>query len=624
MSDIHATAVPAVEPTEPVVASAVPVVSEPVVAAEPVTDASKPAVEESSTDVPAAVAPAEEEKKTDATVEKVIEPVSEGQLAYKGPGLVKSLIPSKKEFWLSDAAVSPQHMDLYLRGEKPEISYPVVAWASHTGQGLLFFNKKGDTDRTHPSSVLALYDATDLKKSSPHEILFRLNGHQHTLKAANDAERDGWFVSLEKAIELGKAQKETVRDSEGYKAEIEKLNKPNLLAAGAGAGVGGVAGAVAQSKAKKSTELDQAEGVTRAASDVEEETKKTQKSRSTSRGILNRLRNNKEESEVKKEEKEEKKVDESVVEEAAPVIPGGSVLDAQTTADRVADAPVEETATTEVPAVDGAAKTEEKPKINKRNSIFGKMQGWGSMKSPVKEKDIKDAELKSEAPIKDGAEVTPEIATEAPLAPVVDTTAETTVKPAEAVKEQTGAVSPSQKSGFLSGLPFLNKRNRSVSPSAVKKEEPVKSEEAAVPASEDVTEAVTAPATSEVDKPFVDAPITQAPVTDAVAAEKPVEKTEEATKAEKRQSVLGSLGRRASKALNRMQAPKKEAPAVPAAADVAKEESVVADATPAADKTVANDEHAVEAKTEQVPAIGDVVPEAVTATTSTPVVTASA
>lgn len=111
-----------------------------------------------------------------------------------------------------------------MRGEKPEVANPIVAWASQTGKGLLFFNKKGNTVHKAPESVLALYDATDLKKQSPHEIAFKLNGHEHVLKASSDNERDGWYQSIEKSMELGKAQKEEIRASEGYKGEMEKLS----------------------------------------------------------------------------------------------------------------------------------------------------------------------------------------------------------------------------------------------------------------------------------------------------------------------------------------------------------------------------------------------------------------
>jgi hypothetical protein len=121
--------------------------------------------------------------------------------------------------------VAPQSLNSYMRGEKPEIAHGVVAWASQTGKGLLFFNKKGETNKKQPSHVLPLYDATELKKESPHEISFKLHGQELVLKATTDAERDGWYLSLEKAVEIGKAQKEEIRESEGYKAEMEKLSK---------------------------------------------------------------------------------------------------------------------------------------------------------------------------------------------------------------------------------------------------------------------------------------------------------------------------------------------------------------------------------------------------------------
>jgi hypothetical protein len=133
------------------------------------------------------------------------------------------LIPSKKEFFLSSTPFTQQDLSTYLRGEKPDTANAVVAWATQTGQGLLFFNKKGDTTRKQPGGVLALYDATDLRKQHPHEIVFKLHGQEHTLKAANDAERDGWFLSLEKTVEEGKSMEKEVKSSEGYTTELEKL-----------------------------------------------------------------------------------------------------------------------------------------------------------------------------------------------------------------------------------------------------------------------------------------------------------------------------------------------------------------------------------------------------------------
>ena len=116
-------------------------------------------------------------------------------------------------------------MNSYMRGEKPDVANPIVAWASQTGKGLLYFNKKGNTIRKSPESVLALYDATDLRKQPPHDIAFKLHGSEHVLKASSDNERDGWYMSIEKSMELGKATKDEMRESEGYKTEMEKLSR---------------------------------------------------------------------------------------------------------------------------------------------------------------------------------------------------------------------------------------------------------------------------------------------------------------------------------------------------------------------------------------------------------------
>lgn len=197
--------------------------------------------------------------------------------------------------------------------------------------------------------------------------------------------------------------------------------------------------------------------------------------------------------------------------------------------------------------------------------------------------------------------------------PVVEETIEpatTESAPAEVTKDE--PVSPStHKSGFLSGL--FPKRGRSVSPStpltdAKKEETPVVE---ATPAAEPAV--VVAP---------VEEPVAPVVATDTSAVTD-ADKSEPTSPANKRQSVLGSLGRRASKALNRMQAPKKENVA-PATTEVAPEEAVASEATPAAEAPVVDAETKT---TETVPQsiIGDVVPEAVhVGQPQAPVVTASA
>ncbi|KAH9827121.1 mediator of DNA damage checkpoint protein 1-like, partial [Teratosphaeria destructans] len=651
MSDVNNTAATAATTEPSTTTTAAPVLSEQVPpvaesaaapAEAPKTETAAPAAAATTTEAPAATATAPEEKKT--TEEKVVEPISEGLLAYKGPGLVKSLIPSKKIFWLSDEKLAPQDLHLYLRGEKPEVAHGVVAWASQTGKGLLFFNKKDDTDKTKPQSVLPLYEATELKKVSPHEITFEINSHKHTLKAANDAERDGWYLSLERAVEVGKAEKENIRSSQGYKDEMEKLGKPNTVAAGAA----GLAGAAA---GKKSVEEPK-----RANSD-DVVPEKQKKSRSTSRGILGRFQNKKEEAEAKKEAKEEAKEEKKAEKEeakeekkiekeekkaekeaekaeshadkageaaATAAVVGGSTLDAQGTAERAVGAPVSGETTDEgIPTTKA-----EETKPAKRGSIFGRLgSNFSGLRSPNKEKDAKEVELKPEVPAKDNAvsetapqipEPTTETATETPVIAGDVAEPKSESKTAEAAKEQLDAVTPSKENkSFLSG--FTNKlRNRSVSPSANMKEAPKKEEATTAAVAEpEAAKADPVAATTEADKPL-----------EPVAASDPAgEKAAEPAAAtpNKRESVFQGLGRRASKAFKSFSVPQKKENEVPATTttEAKKEEAKEAEvAAPAAEES----KPVVNGESKPAETIGDVVPEAVSTghPQSTPTVTASA
>lgn len=533
----------------------------------------------------------------------------------------------------------------------------MTAWASQTGKGLLFFNKKGESDRTQPAGVIALYDATDLKKASPHEFTFEISGHKHSFKANSDAERDGWYQSIEKSIELGKASKESVRESEGYKAEIEKLSmfipslhvsqhKLTTLTDAPNVTGGAVAAAkTGASQPKKSTEVDSAEPKRVGSSDGEdEELKKKTKSRSTSRGMLNKLKGKKEEHDVKKEEKkdekeavkEEKAVDEEIkkTDETVPVTDAATTetpaAQPTTSKDRetpcacctdtdhptvapiaAEEKPVEALPVAPVVATETTA--EEKPKANKRGSIFGRIpSAWGSLKSPTKEKEL---DLKPEVPAKDAAvsdaaPQLPETTTTEPIetpvaAPVTDATAPAITEPApEAAKTETATPSK-EKKNFLSGLSFMNKRERSTSPSAAK-EQPLKTETATAASVVPAKDEVVATEPVKVEEPVTEATPVAAPAT-TEAVEEP--KTSEATSpvgtptGNKRQSMLGNLGRRASKALNRIQ-PKKE------------------NTAPTTDKTVEEDAAAPAATEKKVdePVVSD--PETVAArATSTPATT---
>lgn len=241
------------------------------------------------------------------------------------------------------------------------------------------------------------------------------------------------------------------------------------------------------------------------------------------------------------------------------------------------------------------------------------------MKSPSKEKDQKEAELKPEVPPKDdSAPQIPAPATETPaIQPAVaavepETPAAVETKPEEVKtedKKEEVATPTKEKSKFLSGLGFM-KRDRSVSPSYVKKEEPVKAEPAKTEP-EAPKEEASEPA--KVEEPAAETPaVTALPQ----ASDKAAEPTEEAPKEEKtettpnkRNSVFGNLGRRASKAFKGMQGPKKEN----TTPKVEKKEGETTEA--AADKPVVNGESKPEEPKVEEPqqSIGDVVPDAIDA-----------
>jgi hypothetical protein len=197
----------------------------------------------------------------------------------------------------------------------------------------------------------------------------------------------------------------------------------------------GAAGVAKTSLPKKSTEVDSAEPKRTSSSDGEDEElkkKSNTKSRSTSRGMLNRLKGKKEEHDIKKDEKEAVKEEKAVekelskTDEAAPVVAAAPLAATEapvaegkheflssrrSNTDKIPAEPL--AATTAAPveekpieALPVAAETtsEEKAKPFKRGSIFGRIpSAWGSLKSPSKEKGEKDAELKPEVPAKDAA-----------------------------------------------------------------------------------------------------------------------------------------------------------------------------------------------------------------------------
>jgi len=95
---------------------------------------------------------------------------------------------------------------------------------------LLFFTKRAE-DKTTPIGIFNLSDISDISKEGSNEFVFKVNGHRYAFQASNTTERESWIAALEAKSTEAKAERETITSSEGYKAELEKLAKPPVVAA---------------------------------------------------------------------------------------------------------------------------------------------------------------------------------------------------------------------------------------------------------------------------------------------------------------------------------------------------------------------------------------------------------
>ncbi|RAH86437.1 hypothetical protein BO86DRAFT_110244 [Aspergillus japonicus CBS 114.51] len=435
------------EVQKPVEETAAPVVA-PVTEAPAVTEvaATETAAVEAPKETPAEAAEATpaaaaaEEPKADAPAEEVKEepkkeevtPAEEGVLGYKAPGLVKGLRFAKRFFYFHDDAVEAKQLSAFHQNEKPAVANPIAAWASQTGKGLLFLTKRAE-DKATPAGIFNLSEVSDIAKEGANEFHFKVNGHKHTFQAVSSAERDGWVLALETKAAEAKAEKETIVASEGYKAELEKLNKP----------------AVAE-PAKKAVEPKEEA----APAEEPKDEKATAKSRSQSRkraSIFGTLLGKKEEIEEKKEEQKEEKAEEAKAAEPAAEAPAEAPVEtteaAPAAAVEEAEAPAPAPATP-APAETSDKKEEEEKKAeapvaqkSKRASLFGNF--FQKVTSPSHEKSEKEAAAPApvETPVASSAPQLDNPVEEANVKPIEPETV-TAAADAETAKDATPAASP--------------------------------------------------------------------------------------------------------------------------------------------------------------------------------------
>ncbi|KAH8697467.1 Pleckstrin homology domain-containing protein [Talaromyces proteolyticus] len=364
---------------------------------------------------------------------------------------------AKRFFFFSDDAVEAKNLTAFLASEKGSAAAQrTAAWATQTGKGLLFYTKRAE-DKATPAGIFNLSEVSDVNKDGSSEFSFKLYTHKHTFQAASAAERDSWVAALTAKTAEATAEKETITGGEGYKAELEKITKPAVVAAAV--------------KAAPAPEKDAKEG--EAAEDKKEEKKEEKKedkkSRSQSRkraSIFGSILGKKEKEEVKEEAPATEAAPEAAAATEEPTVEAAPAVEATETPAVAAAEPSAET--TETTAED----KKEEPKSatkSKRGSIFGNF--FNKVTSPGKEKTEEEvAPVASTAPQLDSPvdesaakPIEPEAVTDAPAAEAATET------PAEDKKEEKEEAAAETKSKRTSIFGTLGKKVKSEVTSEEKK-----------------------------------------------------------------------------------------------------------------------------------------------------------
>ncbi|KAM0475092.1 hypothetical protein ACHAPX_007224 [Trichoderma viride] len=424
----------------PVVETAVPVVED------------KPAEETKPAETEEAAEAAKEEDKKE---EEPAKPIEEGFLGHKAQGasFPKNLIASKAFFFFGSESVEADVLAAYKRAEKhAEVAQHNIAWAAHTGKGLLFIG-----DKKAPHGVINLADATEPETDGSNKFHLTAKGNKHSFKATSAAERDNWVAQLKEKIAEAKELATAVAESEVYKQTIEsfkpapkeeKIEAPKEEAAPVEEAV-----VPAEETAAKTEEAAKEEPAKDELKVKENERRSASRKRTSFFGFGK-----------KEEKKEEAKTEETPATETPAVVEPVPEVEAPAT---------EEVPAVVEPAVEGETKAseelqpespKEKPTVNKRTSFFGNVFSKKEKKAAEAKPEI-ESPKEEEIPTTETAPVIPPVEATTPLA--VDVASPATV-PTETVEvAAANGDAKKEKEKRKSSLPFnFGKRDKSPGPAA--------------------------------------------------------------------------------------------------------------------------------------------------------------
>ncbi|KAI8626662.1 hypothetical protein F5Y19DRAFT_488031 [Xylariaceae sp. FL1651] len=446
-----------------------PAVPEPVAETKPVED--KPTEEAPATEAPAetSAAPVEEAKEE-------VKPIEAGTLEHKGApaNFPKNLLYTKNHFWFGSDALEKEKLATYLKTEKAtDVAHHVVSWATETGKGLLFYAK--DSDKSTPTGVIQLSEASEPTVDGANKFHFTAKGHKHAFKAPTSADRDNWVEQLKLKIAEAKELATTVTESETYKMTLESL-KPTPAPKKEEKSVTAVE-APTEETPKEPTEESKEDDK---KEEPKEEKKEEPKRRSASRkraSIFGNLLGKKEE--AKKEVPAEDKPAETETTAAVESTPIEQLMEATEPA---AESTPTEAATTEAAPAE-EAKEPAKPAptkrtshfVNGKDSIFGGLS-FGKKKSEAESAPTTPAKEEpttiAEAPVAETAPVIPAVETTEPLSAEVASPATVPTETTEVTPTTNSETKKDMKSDKRkSSLPFAFGKKDKAEKSATSDEE---------------------------------------------------------------------------------------------------------------------------------------------------------
>jgi len=415
-----------------------------------------PAPAEAVTTPPAVEANAEETAKTapaeEAVKEEPVETavVTEGLAKYKGPGFLHFLGKTGFFYLGGSEPVPAEKLKEFSSTVKAEVSRPIVAWASVTGEGILFGSHSKDQPIAH---AFLLHDAT-VTSVKDKAITLTINSKKYTFTFESKSIRDGWLAGLNAAKAVADEKHESVVAHPSY---VEAVKVPEVEGKAAPTEEAPAAETTAEAPAAEENP-GSAEGAT---TTVEAESSPAPKPNRLSvfGGLLNAVR--RPSGEVKAPVKEEEPTDTKAEEPAAEAAPTTEA------------APAVEEPHGDETEVSGRKSTE--GGLGRRKTILGLLKGV--KKTKVADVASKATEATSEEPApasEDASAPEPTVETDAAEAPAAEAPAN---EPAEASTEPTAEVSnadalekvPDVVRKGSRFLPFLKKSPQSVAPESESK-----------------------------------------------------------------------------------------------------------------------------------------------------------